>query len=338
MVGLGWGFVTAVSATAQGPVETVKNFSDFAQIDLSQLPGGDVLVARDALMNFPNGISGQTCFAVPQPAEDTAKRLQTWDPSLHSDLKVYAFRPLHVPCELTDFQSLDLRSGQYPIRWLLDKTVASTSARSELNLARDEAGKLAACTPKRMDPQKVAACWATLLYDRATRFQQKGLAGIPPYELGGESAAPATQVETMLLERPEVIHEFAALLKKIGLFEKQGTVPTLTPFYYWTLIDADHHGTLNLGAVYRLPVNDHYQLADFGYYVSGNYFSSITLYEVWPVEAGGKSGALVWRGDYFAAPTLAFTKGTERIAYGALMLQDIKKEIHFFQNDLKTKR
>ena len=39
-----------------------------------------------------------------------------------------------------------------------------------------------------------------------------------------------------------------------------------------------------------------------------------------------------------AAPMLAFTKGTERIAYGALMLQDIKKEIHCFQDEAKTRR
>jgi hypothetical protein len=52
----------------------------------------------------------------------------------------------------------------------------------------------------------------------------------------------------------------------------------------------------------------------------------------------GKSEALVWRGDFFAAPTLRFTKGTERIAYGALMLQDIKKENHCMQDEAKTKR
>jgi hypothetical protein len=46
----------------------------------------------------------------------------------------------------------------------------------------------------------------------------------------------------------------------------------------------------------------------------------------------------VWRGDFFAAPMLAFTKGTERIAYGALMLQDIKKEIRCFQDEAKTGR
>ena len=39
-----------------------------------------------------------------------------------------------------------------------------------------------------------------------------------------------------------------------------------------------------------------------------------------------------------SAPVLAYTKGTERIAYGALMLQDIKKSIHFFQDDMKGSR
>jgi len=338
MVGLGWGFVTAVSATAQGPVETVKNFSDFAQIDLSQLPGGDVLVARDALMNFPNGISGQTCFAVPQPAEDTAKRLQTWDPSLHSDLKVYAFRPLHVPCELTDFQQLDFGSGQYPVRWLLDKTLASSAAKSELNLTRDEVNELAACVQKRRDPQAVGRCWANLLFARASKFQQQGSVGVLPYQMNGETVSPAVQLHAILLEQARVAGEFAPFLKKIGLLGNEAATTSLAPFYYWTFFDADHHGTLSLGAVYLLAVGDHYQLADFEYYVSGNYYTSLTLYEVWPIQVGGKPGALVWRGDYFAAPTLAFTKGTERIAYGALMMQDIKREIRCFRDDLKARR
>jgi len=71
--------------------------------------------------------------------------------------------------------------------------------------------------------------------------------------------------------------------------------------------------------------------------VSNDYYTSATLYEVWPIQVGEKTGALVWRGDFFAAPMLAFTKGTERIAYGALMLQDIKKEIRCFRDSLKAK-
>ena len=338
MVGFGWVAFASVSARAQGPLETMKGFSAFQQIDLNRLLSGDILVERGPLMNFPNGISGQTCFAVLLPADETAKRLQAWDPSPHSELKVYAFHPLRAPCELSEFQQLDLKSSQYPVRWLLDKTFASTTARSELNLTRDEVKGLTSCAQKRADAKKVAGCWANLLFDRATRFQQKGPAGVPAYELTGEAIAPVVQLRTMLFEQPDVVREFSPILKKIGLLEKETAPSSLTPFYYWTFFDANHHGTLSLGAVYLLAVNDHYQLADVGYYVSGDYYTSITLYEIWPISGATKSGSLVWRGDYFAAPTLAFTKGTERIAYGALMLQDIKKESRCFQDDLKAKR
>ena len=328
----------ATAATAQDPPAAMKSFAAFQRIDLNRLLGGDILVERGSLMNFPNGISGQTCFAVALPASETARRIQTWDPSPHSDLKVFAFHSLRMPCELTDFQSLDFRSSQYPIRWLLDKTLASTPAKSDLNLTREEAKTLASCAPKRSDPQKIATCWANLLFDRATRFQQKGLADVPPYEPGGQTVEPVAQLRKMLLEQPDVVHEFSPILKTMGLLGKEAAASPPAPFYYWSLFDADHHGTISLGTVYLLPVNDHYQLADIGYYVSGNYYTSITLYEVWPIQSGDKTGSLVWRGDYFAAPTLAFTKGTERIAYGALMLQDIKKEIRFFQDDLKASR
>ena len=196
VAGSSWAFFAGGSVTAQGPVDTVKSFSAIQQIDLNRLLGGDILVERGPLMNFPNGISGQTCFAVPIPAEQTAKRLQVWDPSPHADLKVYAFRSLPVPCALADFQHLDFRSSQYPIRWLLDKTFASTSARSELNLTQEEAEGLASCVPKRTEPQRVAGCWANLLFNRATGFQQKGLADVPPYEVAGQSVSPVAQLRT----------------------------------------------------------------------------------------------------------------------------------------------
>ncbi len=336
---VGFWFVLSVAALAAdpGPVESLKGFSDFQQVDLARLSNGDVLSERGSLMDFPNGISSQTCFFVPLSAEETAKRLQLWDPSPHGELKAFAFHSLHVPCELADFQQLDFKTSQKPVRWLLDKIIASTPARSDLNLSHAEAQELAGCVQKRADPRKVSECVAKLLLGRASAFQQKGLDGCQPYEVAGESVSPAVQLRTMLREQLTIAHEFSPILKKIGLLGNE-TVSSWTPFYYWTLFDADYHGTINLGAVYQLPVGDHYQLADMDYYVTGNYYASATLFEVWPVQVRGQPGALVWRGDFFAAPMLAFTKGTERIAYGALMLQDIKKEIHCFQDEAKTKR
>jgi hypothetical protein len=339
LLALGAGAFLSVAAAADSsdPVEAIKSYSDFTAIDLTRVLNGDVLSERGSLMNFPNGISAQTCYALALPADEAAKHLQLWDPSPYSELKVFAFHEVHAPAEPSDFQSLNLGDHQKPVRWLLDKTVATTSSRSELNLSRDEARELTGCFSKQSDPQKVSDCWAKLLLARATAFQQKGLTGTTPYEVTGETVSPSDQLRSMLLEQISISHEFLPILKGIGLLGKD-TTPSLTPFYYWTLFDADYHGTISLGAVYMMPVGDHYQLIDLEYYVNANYYTSATLYEVWPVQAQGKSMALVWRGDFFAAPTLRFTKGTERIAYGALMLQDIKKEIHSMQDEAKTKR
>ena len=331
------GLLTAASSRAQDPVAALKSFSDFEKIDLTRLLGGDVISERGSLMNFPNGISGQTCFVVPVSPEETAKRLQTWDPSPYSGSGVYAFRSLSVPCGSADFHPLNFNSSQRPIRWLLGKIQATTAMKSDLNLTRDEMKELAACGGGRADAPKAAECWAKLLLNRTSQFQQKGLDGILPYEAAGATVSPTTQLRAMLLEQVQIATEFAPILKRIGFFGGK-PAPVLTPAYYWTFFDADHHATLALGAVYRLAVGDHYQLADIQYYVSNDYYTAATLYEVWPIQVGAQSGALVWRGDYFAAPVLAYTKGTERIAYGALMLQAIKKDIRSFQDFLKAKR
>ena len=336
---LGAGCVLALAAAAQSPdpVSTIKGFSDFQEIDLDRVLKGEVLSERGSPMDFPNGISAQTCYAMALPADQAAKHLQLWDPSPYAELKVFAFHSLHVPCEAGDFLALDFHSRQSPVRWLLEKTVATMPTRSELNLSRAEAQELAGCVPKPADPQKVSECWAKLLLSRASAFQEKGLDGIMPYEVAGETVLPADQLRSMLREQLSISHEFLPILKRIGILGKE-SIPSLTPFYYWTLFDADYHGTISLGAVYLLAVGDHFQLVDMEYYVNASYYTSATLYEVWPLPNHGQPAALVWRGDFFAAPTLRFTRGTDRIAYGLLMLQDIKKEIHCMQEEAKTRR
>ena len=119
------------------PVASQAGFGDFQQVDIQRLLDGEILSERGALMNFPSGITTQTCFAVPKPAEETARRLQVWDPSPHKELKVYAFRPLHIPCETADFKDLKITPGPRSIGWMLDRTLTTTADKSELNLSRN---------------------------------------------------------------------------------------------------------------------------------------------------------------------------------------------------------
>src|SRR5271170_1170712 len=138
---LGVGCVLSVAAVPESsdPVEAIKSYSDFTEIDLGRVLNGDILSERGSLMNFPNGISVQTLYAMALPADEAARHLQLFDPSPYSELKVFAFHAVHAPAEPADFQPLDFQSRERPVRWLLDKTVATTPTRSELNLSRDEA-------------------------------------------------------------------------------------------------------------------------------------------------------------------------------------------------------
>ncbi|MGD0015910.1 MAG: hypothetical protein ABSC38_00075 [Verrucomicrobiia bacterium] len=339
-LGVAWCGIVGPTTYPQGsgPLESLKRFSSFSQVDLRRMLDGEILAERGPLMEFPNGITAETCFVVPISAEETAKQLKTWDATPHEALKVHAFQMLHNPCEPGDFQRLSFKSNQHSIRWLLERTKESTPDKSELNLSRSEARELAGCVDKNFDPTRIASCWSKLLFARAASFQRRRLAGILPYETTGETILPVMQLRAMLGEQLQVAHEFQPILQRIGLFGSTNGAVAPVPCYYWTMFDADHHATISLGAFYELAVDDHFQMVDVEYYVSGNYYTSATLYEIWPIRIGNKSGSLVWRDDFFAAPMLRFTKGTERLAYGAIMLQEIKKEIRYFQDDMKIKQ
>ncbi|GFE60627.1 hypothetical protein [Geobacter sp. AOG2] len=324
-------------AHASDPLETLKKFSNFQEIDVKRLMGGEILSQRGPLMSFPNGISTQICFYVPLSPEEVFKRQQTWDPTRCTSMKIYATSRLSTPCQLKEFKKLHLDPNDHPIKWLLEKTLTTASGKLELNLSRSEARELAACVSKDSSPDSISSCWATLLFERATAFQRRGLSGILPYEAAGDILSPTVQLRSMLQEQGKIIQEFAPLLQQTGMLGNSTGGSSLQPLYNWSFFEADHHATLSLEAVYRLTIGDHYQLLDIDYYASGTYYAAATLYEIWPIHDGKKTGSLVWRGDFLAAPMLRYTKGIERIAYGVIMIQEIKKVIHCFLDDIRTK-
>ena len=172
-------FGSAVGKT--DPLENLKSFSELASIDLRKLHEGEIRGEPGSLMSFPNGMWAETCFAVPVAPAEVARRLQIWDPSLHPMLKTIEFHNVSDPCNAADFQSLSFDPSNGPLRWLLDKSLATTARKSELNLSRAEAGQLGDCAKGKPTPQVVANCWAKLLLERTTAFQRGGFAGVAPY-------------------------------------------------------------------------------------------------------------------------------------------------------------
>ncbi len=329
--------VATAPSHASDPLENLKKFSDFQKIDVKRLMDGEILSQRGPLMDFPNGISTQICFFVPVSPDEVIKRKRTWDPTRCASLKIYVSSGLSNPCELKEFNKLHFDAGNRPVKWMLEKTLATASGKLELNMTRAEAHELSACVKKDPSPKSISSCWATLLFTRASAFQKKGIGGVLPYEAGGEFLYPSVQIRTMLQEQAKITREFAQILQKTGMLDDGTKTSSLQPLYDWNYFEADHHATVNLGASYELAVGDHYQLLDFDYYVSSTYYAGATLYEVWPIHDGKRSGSIVWRGDFLAAPILRYSLGIERIAFGIIMIQEVKKEIRCFLDEIRTR-
>ena len=334
-------FVVSITAPARGsdPLAGLKQFGDFPKIDITRLLEGEILSQRGPLMKFPNGISSQLIFAVPTSPAETIKRLQSWDSKRCPSLKVYASQELRNPCELREFDGLYryLDPGLRPVKWLLAQTLSTSGNSSELNLTQIEATELARCVGKDASPKNVGTCWAKVLFARASGFQRSGFAGELPYDFEINPVNPAVHLQSMLLEQAGISRDFAPLLQRAGLVSGAAGMAPLTPSYYWRLFQADHHATLSLGAAYDLGVGDHFQRLEVEYYVSGTYYTSATLYEIWPIQEGGKSGSLVWCDVLCSAPALRFASGIERLASGVILVLEFKKMVRCFQDSFRTR-
>jgi hypothetical protein len=326
-----------VTAQVSDPLATLKQFSDISKIDIKRLLDGEILTQRGSLMDFPNGISTQLCFAVPTSPAETVKRLQMWDPTRFPALKVYASHDLNDPSKLKEFDSLSLYldPGNQPVRWFWNLTLATTAKSSDLNLTQIEAAQLSRCIGKDATAKTMGACWGNVLFGRVSGFQRNGFASTLSYEFDVEPINPASHLRSLLQEQILITREFAPLLQRAGLVDGGAALSPIRPSYYWRLFQADHHATLSLGAVYTLQVGDHYQQLDLEYYVSGTYYASATLYEIWPIRDGGRTGSLVWCNVLCSAPTLRYASGIERLASGVILTLEFKKCIRAFQESIK---
>ncbi|ABK98128.1 hypothetical protein [Pelobacter propionicus] len=315
------------------PLARLKQVSAFPKIDVKLLLDGEILSKRGPLMTFPTGISSQLCFAVPTSPAETVKRLQTWDPTRCSSLKVYAAHDLNDPAELKEFNNIHLflEPGDHPVRWLWDQTLATTDRRSDLNLTRVEAQELARCVGKSPDTKTMGDCWGQVLFARLSDFQRNGFASSLSYEFDVAPINPAAHLLSLVQEQPLVAREFVPLLRRAGLVNGAAAMPSIRPTYYWRLFEAGHHATFSLGTVYLLDAGDHYKLLDIEYYVSGTYYTSATLYEIWPIRDGERRGSLVWCNVLCSAPMFRFASGIERLASSIILTLEFKKCVRCFQ-------
>jgi hypothetical protein len=312
--------VLPVAGLAADPVAEMAAFSVFEKVDLAELAKGDIKTAAGPPMSTARFLSVQSCFVVPNPPTKVIAAMKHFDPTTHRELKVYLHGDLPTPAA-ANFSKLNNPPDNSAVKAL---SAATGKMSPNLQISRAEAQKYAAGQP-------VFAFWTDLLTRRAQDFGAGGAAREAPYDHARNAVQPGQEFAALVRQQGKVNRQFGGFLGQTGFMGGKGS---LRPDLYWELLAVEDEGVLTLGASYNRPTTGGgAQIADGLYYASGGYNVALTLYQLWPVEVGGRASTLVWRGDFISATSLGDLHGIERLASESAMRKDILQAVTIFQRD-----
>jgi hypothetical protein len=303
------------------PVTELAGFSAFGKVDLAQLAKSGVKTAAGTPMNTPRYLSVQSCLILPKSPAEILRAMQQFDPAAHRELRVYLHSDLPSAPSAAAFSALSHPPSNSGVNAL---AAATEKMSPELQLNRTEAQKF-------FRGQAPFVSWTNLLTERAQVFARGGAAAQPPYDHSGPALQSAKEFSGLVRQQSAVDRQFGSFLAATGLTAGKGS---LKASQYWELLQVEDDGVLTLGASYSRPTSGGgFQAADGLYYASGGYYVALTLFQLWPVEVGGKPSTLMWRGDFISAASLGDLHGIERIASEGAMKKDIARAVGIFQKD-----
>jgi hypothetical protein len=310
-----------VALPAADPVTEMAEFSVFGKVDLAALAKGEIKTAAGMPMSTARYLSVQSCFVGPNPPAKAIEAMKRFDPTAHRELKVHLHADLPAAPSAANFSKLDNPPDQSAVKALSAATVKMSP---DLQLSRAEAQKYSAGQP-------IFAFWINTLTKRAQDFVAGGAAREAPYDHTRDAVQPGQELAGLVRQQAKINRQFGGFLADTGFIGGKGA---LRPELYWELLEVEDEGVLTLGASYNRPMTGGgAQLADGLYYASGGYNVALTLYQLWPVEVGGRASTLVWRGDFISATSLGDLHGIERLASESVMRKDILKAVTTFQHD-----
>jgi hypothetical protein len=327
----------ALTAPLRADLNSDLAFSAFQNVDLNALAGGQVLQARGPIMAFPRGITSQSLFVIDAQPADVAKKLCTWNPATHPDLKVWLHKSLPAQPTLADFADLatvpDNSSVQFQYKALEDFDPAKPS----VQVSKEEAQVIVAAKAQGGDGKALfAKVWPQILLGRIQTFLAgKGNASADIAE--GGDVHPLSDVKSLLHADPRVYGQYQRLLNQTpvkALATSSGAKMAPTNLYC-DFFDVEGSAALGTGAIYQALSGSSIQSVDVEYYTNYGVYCTVELEQMWPVQIGGKTETLVWREDLVSAPNVAYLHGTERMASSMIMLQETKGGVDAFRAEFK---
>ncbi|MEY2562892.1 MAG: hypothetical protein QOH88_1085 [Verrucomicrobiota bacterium] len=302
----------SISNALADPASELASFSVFDKVDLAALAKEPAVAHGPPLSG--RYISTQSAFVVPSPPARVADALRQWNPVRHSELKVLIHGDLPSSPGPVNFSRLSSAPNNGAVQALVS---ATQKLSPDLQISKEEEKRFASVAGATGMPGPMATAWADVLSARG----RAGRSAQPPYDHTGQNVRPSEELNALLRSNDKISGRFSGVLNGKG-------------DQFWELLTADELGVLTLGASFRRAGSSGtFQAADALYYASGGYYAGLTLYQMWPVDVGGKQSTLVWRGDFISSATIAGLHGIERVASESSMMRDISKAISAFRRD-----
>ena len=330
--------ILAACSLASVPLSADVNsdlaFSNFNNVDLNALAGGTVLQVKGGLVYFQRGIITQSLYVVDATPSEVASKLTHWNPASHSELKVWFHQNLPANPKPSDFANLANLPDNSSIDFLHDATAKFDANAPSLQVSKEEAQLIAASAGQGEDPKaRFINVWSQILAGRFTDFLS-GRLGTEYYTGKEGSTRPLDDIKSLIHSDPKVYIEFQHLFNQTPI-RAGGSSKALQSHLYYQSFDIQGAATLVDGAIYQASSGTSIQSADIDFYVNYGVFATIELEQIWPVTINGKAESLVWRDDLVSAPSIAYLHGTERLASGMIMLQDVKQNIDAFRSEFR---
>ncbi len=322
---------------AAEPWQEVSTFSCFNKIELDKLVAGEVAGNRVPAPSSKYGMSVETLYLVPMTTKQTLAKMREDDGAASESSETLGREGRYffgAPSSVANFSKLSLDPKKGPDKSLIKKTSA-LPLKNEINLSKAEADKLGASykslASANNDPMKngapaLAQVWQEILAGESGSYQRGGVAALAGYDNQNPPIRVDAGLNEMLQSRAPVSSRFASLLQ-VAFSGNAEAQKSAKPLYFWERQRIQGDTTFNLGAFFEESTPHGYRAVELQYFVTSKYYTSLILYELWPVTYMDKQFTLVWRGDYVLTPYIPFVKGIERLAAENIMLIEIKKSV-----------
>jgi hypothetical protein len=314
-------------------------FTAFPSANPDDLGDGKILQAKGGLIDFQRGLTAQSLFVVNAAPTAVAAKLVHWNQPSHPELKVWFHQTVTAQGNPADFTFLQTLPDNSSISSLLD---ATKNGDPSLQLNSNEATLLQSLRAQGGD-SLFANFWSQVIAGRISRFFS-GAGGADPYVVSGGNIDPLGDMKSLLRSDVKVYQVFHPLLAQTPLYKAKAAKPLQPPAalplppadVYCECFDVEGTAALGTGALYQVSnLDGSIESADLEFYVNSGIYVSIELEKLWPVTINGQPETLVWRDDLVSTASVAYLHGTERLASGMIMLQDVKAAIGAFRSELK---